>query len=71
MDIRKDMIVLNVLEKYPKLLDVFVGKGFTPLKDPVMRKAMASSITIEQACKTFGLDIEKFVEKLNRTADEK
>ncbi|WP_309492007.1 DUF1858 domain-containing protein [Candidatus Hecatella orcuttiae] len=68
IEISKDMTVLEVLEKYPKLLDVFVKKGFTPLKDPVMRKTMAGSTTIEQACVRFGLDVQKFVEELKEAA---
>ncbi len=66
MDITKDTIVLEVIEKYPKLLDIFVGKGFTPLKDPELRQKVASVTTIEEACSKMRLNVQEFLDELNK-----
>ena len=70
MDIKNDTIVLEVIEKYPKLPDIFVGKGFTPLKDTVLRQKIASVTTIEEACSKMGLNVQEFVDELNKAASD-
>src|SRR5262249_22028440 len=37
----------DVLACYPQSLDIFVRRGFAPLRNPVLRKTMARAITIE------------------------
>lgn len=70
MKIGKDMVVSDVLEKHPRLLKTFILKGFVQLRDPVMRKMMASTVTIEQACGIHGIDVETFVSELNDALKE-
>ena len=36
--------VADVLLRYPQSLDVFVRHGFTPLRNPVLRKTMACAL---------------------------
>ena len=70
MEINKDMIVFNVLEKHPQLLETFIKKGFVQMRDPVMRRTMAKTVTIEQACGIHGIDVGVFVNELNKTLKE-
>lgn len=70
MKISKDMIVGDVLEKHPQLLDVFIRKGFAPLRDPVMRKMMAKTVTIEQACLKEGVNLQELLEELNKELEK-
>ena len=55
----------EVLERYPQSLEVFVRHGFTPLRNPVLRKTMARVITIEQACRREGVDMSELLRELN------
>lgn len=70
MKIKEDMIAGHVLDKYPKTLDVFLRFGFTPLRDPVLRKTMPYKITIKDAAQKHGVDLKKFLEELNKVAEE-
>jgi hypothetical protein len=67
--IEKNMIVGHVLDKYPETLEVFLEFGFTPLKDPVLRKTMPYKVTIEQACKMHAVDLEEFLRALNKAVN--
>lgn len=58
----------EVLERYPQSLEVFVRHGFTPLRNPVLRKTMARVITIEQACRREGVDMSELLRELNSMA---
>lgn len=71
MRIEGKMIVGEVLDKYPGTLDVFLKFGFTPLKDPVLRKTMPYKVTIEQASKMHSVDLEEFLRALNEAIREK
>jgi len=65
MEIQENMIVGYVLDTYPETLDIFLKFGFTPLKDPVLRKTMPYKLTIEQACKMHNIDIDNLIRSLN------
>ena len=60
--------VADVLLRYPQSLDVFVRHGFTPLRNPVLRKTMARVITIEQACRREGVDVSELMKELKVVA---
>lgn len=68
MKITKDMIVEDVLTRYPETLDVFVKQGhcFGLLANPVARKSLARLVTIGQACKLHFIDLERLLEDLNK-----
>ena len=61
MEVKKDMMVFDILEKHPLLLEIFIKKGFVPLSVPVLRNKMTKAITIEQACINHGVDVEEFI----------
>jgi hypothetical protein len=56
----------DVLDRYPFLLDTFLRFGFRPLANPVMRRTVARFVTIGQACRRVGVDIDQFLDALNR-----
>jgi hypothetical protein len=49
LEITPTVKVGDVLDRYPQSLDVFVRHGFTPLRNPVLRKTMARVITLVRA----------------------
>ena len=54
----------DVLRSYPQTLDVFLKHGFTPLSNPVLRRTMARVVTIEQACRREGVDLDRLLTDL-------
>ena len=64
--ITANTIVGEVLTRYPQSLEIFVRHGFTPLRNPVLRKTLARVITIEQACRRENLDMTALLQDLER-----
>jgi hypothetical protein len=56
----------EVLERHPELLETFLGLGFRPLANPLLRKTVARHISIGQACRQVGREPGEVVEALNR-----
>jgi hypothetical protein len=55
----------DLLAAYPGLLPVFVSHGFSALSNPVLRRTMARQVSIGQACRMHGVDLDRFLEKLS------
>ncbi len=72
MKITKDMIVEDVLTRYPETLDVFVRQGhcFGLLANPVARRSLAKLVTIERACKLHFINLEKLLRELNEVVEK-
>jgi hypothetical protein len=66
LEITPDVKVGAVLSAYPQSLDIFLRKGFTPLKNPLLRRTMARAITIEQACRREGVNLEELLSDLEQ-----
>ena len=64
LDITPKTKVGDVLVHYPQSLEVFLRHGFTPLRNPVLRKTMARAITIEQACRRENVDMTDLLGEL-------
>ena len=56
--------VADVLAHYPQSLQIFLRHGFGPLANPVLRKTMARVVTIEQACRREGVDLNQLLVEL-------
>ncbi|GBC82908.1 hypothetical protein HRbin10_02046 [bacterium HR10] len=56
--------VADVLERYPQALDIFLRHGFAPLQNPVLRRTMARVVTLEQACRREGADLNQLLADL-------
>jgi hypothetical protein len=48
----------------PGALDLLVAEGFTPLRNPAMRAALAGTVTLRQACSMRNVPVETVVERL-------
>jgi len=62
--ITKDMVILEVLQKYPETFDIFM--------DHEIGCAMCHAAefeTIEQGISSHGIDVDKFVELLNEKVE--
>lgn len=65
--ISKDWKVSKVLEEYPQTLEVFVAATphFKKLRNPLLRKALASRVTVLQAAKIGGVEVDELLKNLN------
>jgi len=54
----------DLLEAYPSLLPVFIGSGFAALANPVLRKTLARGVSVAQACRMHGVEVEGFLGRL-------
>jgi hypothetical protein len=63
--ITKNSRISDVIEKYPKTLDVLIGLGFTQLKNPIARKTVAKMATVGMASKMHNIDLEELLKTLN------
>jgi hypothetical protein len=54
-----------VLDRYPHLLAVLVGRGFRPLENPLARRTFARRVTLEAACRLLGVDVQNLLSELN------
>ena len=66
LDINPQTKVADVLARYPQSLAVFLQNGFSPLANPVLRRTMARVITIEQACRREGVNLDDFLQELSK-----
>lgn len=60
--------VADVLAHYPQSLQIFLGHGFGPLANPVLRRTMARVVTVEQACRREGVNLDELLAELRRVA---
>jgi hypothetical protein len=65
-EIAPETRVGDLLEAYPALLQVFVGSGFAPLANPLMRRTLARGVRVAQACRMHGVEMEDFLNRLRR-----
>jgi hypothetical protein len=63
--ITADLIVAQVLNWYPQTESIFISNGFTALKNPILRKTVASQVSIERACRMHNVNAGQFVDELN------
>jgi hypothetical protein len=69
LEITPETKVGEVLARYPQSLEIFVRRGFSLLRNPVLRKTMARAITIEQACRREGVDLVGLMFELKQVAE--
>lgn len=55
----------QIIEQHPRLLEVFVRHGFESLRDPALRRTVASMVTLETACRMHGVDAQQLLAELN------
>lgn len=70
--ITKDMKIARVLNEYPETLDVFIKTSphFSKLKNKILRKALASRVTVQQAASIAGVDLNNLLFELNKAINK-
>ena len=63
--------VHQLITQYPQAIDIFVNKGFTQLKNPILRKTLARAVNIAQAVKIKPTDIDQLLKELNEVIQVK
>jgi hypothetical protein len=64
--IRAEDRVADVLDWYPQTLALLIAHGFTPLGNPLLRRALARQVSVAQACRLHGVDLGAVLADLNR-----
>ena len=60
MEIKRDTLIAEIVENCPQAMPAFQAIGMH-----CMGCAMASGENVEEACAAHGVDVDKFVEKVN------
>lgn len=70
--ITKDMKVSQVLADYPETVNVFlqISPHFKKLNNKVLRKTLASRVTIQQAASIAGVELNKLLYELNKSINK-
>ncbi|WP_337865532.1 DUF2249 domain-containing protein [Ignavibacterium sp.] len=70
--ITKDMKVSQVLADYPETINVFlqISPHFKKLNNKVLRKTLASRVTIQQAASIAGVELNKLLYELNKSINK-
>jgi len=70
--ITKDMKISEILSNYPDTIDVFIrlSPHFKKLQNKVLRKALASRVTVQQAASIAGVDLNKLLFELNKAINK-
>jgi hypothetical protein len=61
-------IVADIIAQYPKTLAVFESFGFTLLRNPIARRTIARTVTLEQAAKLRSVDLPDLLQALRQSA---
>jgi hypothetical protein len=69
--IEPDHYVAQVVAWFPDTLDVFVNAGFTPLKNPVLRRTLARTVTIATAARMHNVNLDQLIKDLNAATGPK
>jgi uncharacterized protein DUF1858/NnrS protein len=60
--------VADVAEAYPETIPVFLHFGFSMITNPLMRRTVARSVTLEQVCRLRRVDCDEFLSALRSAA---
>lgn len=63
-EITEETNVGELLKRVPEALDVLIKYGFTPLKNPILRKILPHTVTLGQAKRIRRMSDEKFLQML-------
>ncbi len=68
----KDLKISKLLAQYPQAIDVLikVSPHFRKLKNPILRKALAGRVNVEQAARIANVDVDVLLFKLNNSINK-
>ena len=56
--------IFHITETYPETIEVFIANGFENLSNPVMRRTLGKTISLETALAMRKVNQELFIKKL-------
>ncbi|KHE93877.1 MAG: DUF542 domain-containing protein [Candidatus Scalindua rubra] len=59
--------VHQLMKQHPQAIEILVSKGFTQLKNPVLRNTLARAVNIGQAIKIHHTDLDQLLKELNES----
>ncbi|MFQ5714044.1 MAG: DUF542 domain-containing protein [Candidatus Scalinduaceae bacterium] len=59
--------VYQLIKQHPQAIDVLVSKGFTQLRNPILRNTLARAVNIGQAVKINPTDLDQLLKELNES----
>ncbi len=59
--------VYHLLKQHPQALDILVSKGFSQLKNPILRNTMTRAVNLGQATKMHQTDLGELLKELNES----
>ncbi|EGO64512.1 ABC transporter substrate-binding protein [Acetonema longum] len=62
--------VYDVTEKYPEVIALLAANGFEQLNNPLLRKTLGKTITLETALRSKKINVELFVQKLEDAIEQ-
>lgn len=65
LEINENTNVGKLVSRYSEAIEILAKYGFTPIKNPLLRKTLAKTITLGRAKKLEGLSDEKFKQLLD------
>jgi uncharacterized protein involved in response to NO len=67
--ITADSTVSNVLEWFPETKPIFIARGFSAINNPVLRRTVASQVSIAKVCRMHGVNADVFLSELNEAIE--
>ncbi|HKL76225.1 MAG TPA: DUF1858 domain-containing protein, partial [Halanaerobiales bacterium] len=68
---KKQQTLAEITDKYPELIEVLANKGFAQLNDEKKRKEFGKKITLKQAAKLKGLNLNKLTKLMIEEIENK
>ncbi len=59
--------VHHLIKQHPPAMDILISKGFTQLKNPILRNTMTRAVNLGQATKMHNTDLDELLKELNES----
>jgi len=59
--------VHHLIKQHPPAMDILISKGFTQLKNPILRNTMTRAVNLGQATKMHNTDLDQLIKELNES----
>ena len=59
--------VYKLIKQHPPAMDILINKGFTQLKNPILRNTMTRAVNLAQATKMHHTDLDQLLKELNES----